>query len=149
MDEFPPLSWSTVNRPAPVNRLRGMCDETSLLLCFMETLSSPRGTSCSQYLPPCLCLAVSAWESLWHRLCNRGCFGMGYGWKGGAFCPQQGPSGHGPSSAAQALGTACRGCRPDASRGSWVCPASEQKENNRMFPSVCRLKAPSPEGKPV
>lgn len=107
---------------------------------YGNPLRPPRGTSCSQHLPP-----ACVWQSLHgepgHSCGPRGCAGMGYMEGRGVLPPQQGPSGHGPSSAAQALGTACRGCRPDV-QGLWVCPASEQKgRNNRMF-SFCL----SPEG---
>lgn len=66
---------------------------------------------------------------------------MGYMEKEGVLPLQQGPSGHGPSSAAQALGTACRGCGRTC-RGSGSSRVPEQKgRNNRMF-SFCL----SPEG---
>lgn len=66
-------------------------------------------------------------------------------WKGGAFCPQQGPLRHGPSSAAQALGTAVGSCHGRAGALGSV-PCRSRRGGTGCFPSVCRLKAPSPEG---
>ena len=122
-----------------------MCDETSLLLCCMEIPFIPHEAPHVRSIFHVLVSGSVCMESLGTAVAPEDVPAWGI-CKGGAFCPlSRDPQGMGqallPRPWGQRAGAAGRTCRGSGSVLRW----SRRGGITGCFPSVCRLKAPSPE----